>query len=80
MYMGRQLVLHVHTVVLSRYACLRLAVTFFCHVIYDFNRQVASREELFFLMTYIYDWIYGNRSKLHIGSYEIIDFKDFNTL
>jgi len=27
-----------------------------------------------------YDWIYGNRSKSHIGSYEIIDFKDFNTL
>ena len=26
------------------------------------------------------DWIYGNRSKSHIGSYEIIDFKDFNTL
>ena len=26
------------------------------------------------------DWIYGNRFKLHIGSYEIIDFKDFNTL
>jgi len=25
-------------------------------------------------------WIYGNRSKLHIGSYEIIDFKDFNAL
>ena len=23
--------------------------------------------------------IYGNRSKSHIGSYEIIDFKDFNT-
>jgi len=22
------------------------------------------------------DWIYGNRPKLHIGSYEIIDFKD----
>jgi len=22
--------------------------------------------------------IYGNRSKLHIGSYKIIDFKDFN--
>jgi len=29
---------------------------------------------------YICDWIYGNRSKSHIGSYEIIDFKDFNTL
>jgi len=28
----------------------------------------------------ICDWIYGNRSKSHIGSYEIIDFKDFNTL
>ena len=26
------------------------------------------------------DWIYGNRSKSHIGSYEIIDSKDFNTL
>jgi len=26
------------------------------------------------------NWIYGNRSKSHIGSYEIIDFKDFNTL
>ena len=23
------------------------------------------------------DWIYGNRSKSHIGSYEMIDFKDF---
>ena len=23
------------------------------------------------------DWIYGNRSKSHIGSYEIIDFKNF---
>ena len=23
----------------------------------------------------ICDWIYGNRSKSHIGSYEIIDFK-----
>jgi len=29
---------------------------------------------------YICDLIYRNRSKLHIGSYEIIDFKDFNTL
>ena len=28
----------------------------------------------------ICDWIYGNRSKSHIGSYDIIDFKDFNTL
>ena len=28
----------------------------------------------------IFDWIYGNRSKSHIGSNEIIDFKDFNTL
>jgi len=26
------------------------------------------------------DLIYRNRSKSHIGSYEIIDFKDFNTL
>ena len=26
------------------------------------------------------DWIYGNHSKLHIGSYEIIDFKDFKAL
>ena len=26
------------------------------------------------------DWIYGNRSKSHIGSYEIIDFEDFNIL
>ena len=26
------------------------------------------------------DWIYGNRSKLHIGSYEIINFKDFKAL
>ena len=26
------------------------------------------------------DWIYGNRSKSHIGNYEIIDFKDFNAL
>jgi len=25
----------------------------------------------------ICDWIYGNHSKLHIGSYEIISFKDF---
>jgi len=25
-------------------------------------------------------WIYGNRSKSHIGSYEIINFKDFNIL
>ena len=25
------------------------------------------------------DWIYENRSKSHIGNYEIIDFKDFNT-
>ena len=28
----------------------------------------------------ICDLIYRNRSKSHIGSYEIIDFKDFNTL
>ena len=28
----------------------------------------------------ICDWIYGNCSKLHIGSYEKIDFKDFKTL
>jgi len=27
----------------------------------------------------ICDWIYGNQSESHIGSYEIIDFKDFNT-
>ena len=26
------------------------------------------------------DWIYGNCSKSHIGSYEKIDFEDFNTL
>ena len=26
------------------------------------------------------DWIYGNQSKSHIRSYEIIDFKDFNAL
>ena len=31
-------------------------------------------------VNHICDWIYGNRSKSHIGSYEIIDFKDFNTL
>ena len=30
--------------------------------------------------TIICDWIYGNHSKSHIGSYEIIDFKDFNAL
>jgi len=29
---------------------------------------------------HICDLIYRNRSKSHIGSYEIIDFKDFNTL
>ena len=28
----------------------------------------------------ICDLIYRNHSKSHIGSYEIIDFKDFNTL
>jgi len=28
----------------------------------------------------ICDWIYGNRSELHIGSYEIINFKDFKAL
>ena len=28
----------------------------------------------------ICDWIYGNHSKSHIGSYEIINFKDFKTL
>jgi len=28
----------------------------------------------------ICDLIYRSRSKSHIGSYEIIDFKDFNTL
>ena len=26
------------------------------------------------------DCIYGNRSKSHMGSYEIIDFTDFKTL
>ena len=26
----------------------------------------------------ICDWIYGDRSKSHIRSYEIIDFKDYN--
>ena len=26
------------------------------------------------------DWIYGNRSKSHIGSNEMIDFKDFKAL
>ena len=29
---------------------------------------------------HICDWIYRNRSKSHIGSYEIIDFKDFKAL
>ena len=24
------------------------------------------------------DWIYGIRSKSHIGSYEIVNFKDFS--
>ena len=28
----------------------------------------------------ICDWIYRNRSKSHIGSYEIINFKDFKAL
>ena len=28
--------------------------------------------------TSICDWIYGNHSKSHIGSYEIIDFKDYS--
>jgi len=31
-------------------------------------------------MVCICDWIYGNRSKSDIGSYEIIDFKDLNAL
>jgi len=31
-------------------------------------------------MEYICDWIYENRSKLHIKSYEKINFKDFNAL
>jgi len=31
-------------------------------------------------MDVICDWIYGNRSKSHIESYEIINFKDFKTL
>jgi len=30
--------------------------------------------------TSICDWIYKNCSKLRIGSYEIIDFKDFKVL
>jgi len=33
---------------------------------------------LLFLL--ICGWIYGNCSKWHIESYEIIDFKDFKTL
>ena len=32
------------------------------------------------LRSIICDWIYRNRSKSHIGSYEIIDLKDFETL
>ena len=28
----------------------------------------------------IFDWIYVNHSKLHIGSYDIINFKDFKAL
>jgi len=31
-------------------------------------------------MEYICDWIYGNRSKSHIGNYKKIDFKDVNAL
>ena len=37
-------------------------------------------EEMLNKEAYICDLIYRNRSKSHIGSYEIIDFKDFNTL
>ena len=35
---------------------------------------------LFLSFKHICDWIYRNCSKSHIGSYEIIDFKDFKTL
>ena len=33
-----------------------------------------------FVAMYNFDWIYRNRSKLHIGRYEIINFKDFKAL
>ena len=31
-------------------------------------------------MICICDWIYGNRSKSHIGSYKIINFKEFKAV
>jgi len=31
-----------------------------------------------YIMNLIRDWIYVNRSKSQIGSYEIIDFKHYN--
>ena len=37
----------------------------------------ASDHDIAFGITFNCDWIYGNRSKSHIGSYEIIDFEDF---
>ena len=40
----------------------------------------AKQHAVFSYSLHICDWIYGNRSKLHIGSYKTIDFKDFKTI
>ena len=49
------------------------------------NRAVSKSVQLTVLLEYIdffykpiCDWIYGNHSKLHIGSYKIIDLKHCN--
>ena len=44
-----------------------------------FGVIISGQNPLTFMIP-ICDQIYGNCSKLHIGSYEIIDFKDFKTL
>ena len=45
-----------------------------------FISETSFPENLSMDLFFNCDWIYGNRSKSHIGSYEMIDFKDFNTL
>ena len=51
---------------------------------YDCNLALTAVYNILFVQLLspkmIYDWILGNRSKLHIGSFKINDFKDLRLL
>ena len=56
------------------------AVYAICTPSLPFKVRCKSGTCISFVKTVICDWIYGNRSKSHIGSYKMIDFKDSKAL